>query len=197
MDEGRFILTGKTERSCSAAVLCGGLSSRMGRPKAELLFRGKTLLSWQVDRLLEMEFKDLMVIGNYQCPGARCIGDIVPGCGPLGGIYTALCSAGNPACLIIPVDMPLVPEDTLLEMAESFDLGKDRAILLRHGVIEPFPGVYSTELKEQMRLGLSGTSVSVRAFLKNIPVRTIEYHGKEELLINCNVQEEYLRLLQI
>ena len=35
----------------SAVILAGGRSSRMGRPKAGLPFRGGTLLSWQVEKL--------------------------------------------------------------------------------------------------------------------------------------------------
>ncbi len=200
----------KEVQGCSAAVLCGGRSSRMGRDKAELPFQGGTLLSRQVFRLREMGFPDVMASGDFSCPGARTVPDEIPGCGPLGGMHAVLSAARNPACLFLPVDMPLVPESVILSLVNAFDPARDEAVRLEHaGVIEPLVGVYSAGLAGRIGKMLAAAyewpageepgpprkdAPSVKQFLDTVRTRTVIYRGEERVLSNCNTVEEYLRL---
>ena len=82
----------------SAAVLAGGLSSRMGRDKAALPFDGTTLLDFQVGKLRALGVKDIMISGSEQkIPGARPISDVYPRKGPLSGIHACLAAAKGSA----------------------------------------------------------------------------------------------------
>lgn len=65
-------------------ILVGGRSSRMGRPKAELLVEGRTLLEWMV-RGLAPAFAETLVCGAGAPPGARSVADQHPMAGPLAG----------------------------------------------------------------------------------------------------------------
>jgi len=78
-------------------ILAGGLSSRMGRDKSRLRLGGKTLLA-------------------HIRATARTVGlphriirrDLVPRCGTLGGLYTALMTSQAEASLFLSCDMPFV-----------------------------------------------------------------------------------------
>ena len=99
-----------------AAVLAGGKSSRMGQDKAQLAFGGQTLLERAV-ALLQDAGAELVLIGGGK--GADTVPDLLPYCGPPGGLYSLLDYIrlhygldGSPL-LLIPVDMPLLTVPTL------------------------------------------------------------------------------------
>ena len=99
-------------RAFSGVVLAGGMSSRMGRSKPELLLRGKTLLQWQVEKLRRLGIADILISGSrcFWLPGTRTVPDILPQRGPLGGLHACLDQAENSRCVVLGVDTPLVPE---------------------------------------------------------------------------------------
>jgi molybdenum cofactor guanylyltransferase len=91
-------------RSISAFVLAGGQGSRMGRDKALLEWRGRTLLDHMIERLSAF-YNPVLVVGRGELP------DRIPGLGPLGGLSTALQSTQTQRNLIVAVDLPsLTPE---------------------------------------------------------------------------------------
>ena len=71
----------------------------MGRDKSRLRFGGRTLLS-HIKRAAESTGLPVRVIRR----------DIVPRCGPLGGVYTALTRTKMDHVLFLPCDMPLMSE---------------------------------------------------------------------------------------
>ncbi len=82
---------------CAVAILAGGLSSRMGHDKA-------SLRSGEVS-LLERIHSNAQSLGY---PVHVIAHDIVPRCGPLGGIFTAFASIQAESILFLPCDMPFV-----------------------------------------------------------------------------------------
>jgi molybdopterin-guanine dinucleotide biosynthesis protein A len=84
----------------SVAILAGGRASRFGgRDKSALVVDGRTILETQLARLATVA-EDVMVI--------RAADDVVPGCGPLGGLHAALTRARGDAVLLVACDMPFV-----------------------------------------------------------------------------------------
>jgi molybdopterin-guanine dinucleotide biosynthesis protein A len=93
----------------SAFVLAGGKSTRMGRDKATLPFSGRTLLETAL-AIAGSVTKDVFILGTPELYGAygEVIADIFPGCGPLGGIHSALTHAKSDLNLILAVDTPFL-----------------------------------------------------------------------------------------
>src|SRR3989442_9925793 len=100
----------------SIAILAGGRATRFdGRDKSALVVDGRTILDRQLDELSSLS-DDVMIVGNnregaraFQASVAlRTVPDIVPGCGPLGGLHAALTAARGDAVFVVACDMPYV-----------------------------------------------------------------------------------------
>ncbi|GLQ96361.1 molybdenum cofactor guanylyltransferase [Dyella mobilis] len=85
-------------------VLAGGLSSRMGRDKALLPWRGRPLIEHQIAVLQAAGVDSVQVSGAR--PDYHGIADPIAQLGPVGGIAGIAAACGNAQLLIIPVDMP-------------------------------------------------------------------------------------------
>ena len=177
----------------SAAVLCGGKSSRMGREKAELLYRGVSFLDLQINKLRSIGIEDILIAGHSDPgPGTRPVRDVFPGKGPLSGIHAALQQAENERILVLAVDMPLLPAEHLLSLLEEENA--DAVLWSSDGRTQPLPGVYSKKLLPLCEEILQGNRTSVRMLLDRCSVCAIEYTKDPEYLSNCNTPEEYRRL---
>ena len=107
-------------------VLAGGLSSRMGRDKAALPWRGADLLNTILTKLSTV-CDELIVVANQTCRIERrnviLVADIIPQCGPLSGIHAGLVYAASPQAFITACDMPhLAPQAVLYLYAQMADL---------------------------------------------------------------------------
>ena len=111
-------------RLLEICILAGGLSRRMGRDKARLRLGNRTMLGHIR--------ATARAVGTARCAvrssqrddpiriSARTISrDLVPRCGPLGGIFTALKTTRADAVLFLACDMPFVSAELL-----KFLLGK-------------------------------------------------------------------------
>ncbi|MBI5800911.1 MAG: molybdenum cofactor guanylyltransferase [Verrucomicrobia bacterium] len=83
-------------------ILAGGLSSRMGRDKARLRLRGRTLLAW-VRTAARATGWPVRVIRR----------DLVERCGPLGGVWTALRRSRAGRLVFLSCDMPFVTAELI------------------------------------------------------------------------------------
>ena len=92
-------------------IQAGGISSRMGQNKALMRFNGQILIERILGRVQGLA-DEVLVITNEPEPlrflGVRLVGDLRPGLGKLGGLYTALGVAGQPLVGVIACDMPFV-----------------------------------------------------------------------------------------
>ena len=175
----------------SGIVLAGGISRRMGQNKVELRLNGKTFLEIQVDKFRALGIVDIMLSGAGcpVLPGARVIPDEYTGKGPLGGLHACLRAARNPVCLVVSVDVPLVPVSTLAQLCRAHRGG---VTVLRHGDLEePLIGVYDRAAAKDIAALLEAGRGAVRALQGTVPWNCFDYSGPEEFLINCNTPEDF------
>lgn len=102
------------------------------------------MLVEKVISVLDPLFSDIILVGHFrqEVAGYKTFSDIIPGCGPLGGIYTALVSSGNPYCFVFAADMPNLNMGLIRYMAglkEKADIIIPR---LSKGM-EPLHAIYS------------------------------------------------------
>jgi molybdenum cofactor guanylyltransferase len=148
------------DESCSAIILAGGESRRMGRPKAWLDFHGRPLLTHMVERL-STRFDEIVVVGapGQELPetSARVVRDEVEGKGPVAGLAAGLRAVSRPLAFVTAVDAPLLRlgmVDLLLrEMRED-----DAVVPEWDGELHPLCAVYRPSkvlpvFEEQLRMG--------------------------------------------
>ena len=108
-------ITGTEPAPWTGVVLAGGQSSRMGRDKAHLAWRGQTLLAHARATLQAAGAANVIVSGHYpECSG---IPDAEPGLGPLGGLVSVIAAIPDGVLLVVPVDMPLLTPALLQSLA--------------------------------------------------------------------------------
>lgn len=112
--------------ACCAVLLRGGKSRRMGRDKALLPWKGSTFLETVASRLEFLDEKYLSVAAagsNYDQDSLTDqwvrLPDLIPDCGPLGGIYTALETCVAEWALVVSCDIPVVEQQFLRMLLEE------------------------------------------------------------------------------
>ena len=118
----------------------------MGRDKALLPFRGTTLVE-NLARAVQDAAGSVALIGEpgrYRSLGHPVYPDKFPGCGPLGGVYTALSVSTTDWNLIVACDMPGISADVLRTLLRSAaESGKSCIVATgTSGEVEPLCAVY-------------------------------------------------------
>ena len=99
------------------AIQAGGKSSRMGKDKALMPFRGVPLIQYVMERLSPIA-DEIIVTTNtpdeYRFLDVPLYRDIRPNRGALGGLYTALSSAKGDFVAVVACDMPFASKQFFL-----------------------------------------------------------------------------------
>ena len=121
----------------------------MGQDKALLPFLGQPLIARVLERVAPIADEILVTANqpeNYRFLGVPIIPDLIPGRGPLGGLYTALSAASQPLVAVIACDMPFINPNLLLAERDLL-VQTETDILIPHleGGKEPFHAIYRRE----------------------------------------------------
>lgn len=129
----------------SGVILAGGASRRMGRDKALLDLGGRPLIAVVAERL-RIVADEVIICANqverYAPFADRCVPDVYPGVGTLGGLHAGLAAAAHEWVIVVGCDMPFI-RPALLAWFVAAVANSDLAIL-RHGDggVEPLHAVY-------------------------------------------------------
>ncbi len=190
-------------------VLCGGRSSRMGRPKLALAF-GRELLLQRVCRLLGKVVEPIVVVAAEDQelpelpPGVSVARDEYPDLGPLAGIATGLGALRRRVnrAYVTSCDAPLLKPEFVLEMIRRA-AGAEVAVPFDGDYDHVLAGVYQTTLESTARALLdTGQRRPLRLIEScdavRVPVEELRTVDPElDSLRNANTLQEYQRLLVI
>ncbi len=164
----------------SGAILCGGESSRMGRDKSQLLWRGRTLLECAQYQLSHLQ--QVAVIQK----------DIRPSCGPLGGIHTALMTCPTDAVFVTSCDTPLVDDSVVRQIWERLGDG-DAAVAVDGVGANPLCAVYRKRCLQQVVAQMDSGDTSPQRLIKRLDTRFVPVPREKQ--ININTPAEYRSFL--
>jgi molybdopterin-guanine dinucleotide biosynthesis protein A len=129
-------------------VQAGGQSRRMGQNKAQILLQGRPLISYPLTALACVALQvgiiaaDSTDYANYLTAGVEFYPDQWPGCGPLGGIGTALQNSKYEYVINLACDMPLI-DKALLTLLLQEAAGYQVCVPCdAHGEWQPLCAVY-------------------------------------------------------
>ncbi len=180
------------ETSRSGFVLAGGKSSRMGRDKALLPFRGGTLVEAVAAAVAEAAGR-VTLIGDperYGCFGLPVVADRYPGWGPLAGIHAALTLDQADWNLVVACDMPeLTPAflRSLLEAAEA--AGADCLLPKSAGLPEPLCAVYHRRILPVIQAAMERGVRKVTTGLEGLRMASPDF--PESCFRNLNTSAEW------
>lgn len=188
-------------QNLSAFVLAGGESSRMGRDKAFLELDGRSLLARALE-LARAASADVHVVGP-RAKFARfgsVVEDVRPGCGPLGGIYSALLASSTELNLILAVDTPFIQPVFLDYLREQAEAGSAVVTLPRiGGRYQTLCAVYRRAFAEPAGRALERGLYKIDPLFAEVELRCIEEPELARLAFdprmfdNLNTDEEWRR----
>lgn len=156
-------------RDAAGFVLAGGRSTRMGRDKALVEFRGKPLVAHALG-LCDASGLSTSIAGAHSLLTgfSEVIEDETPDLGPLQGICTALKSCHAEYALFLPVDLPLLPVSLIKYMLRHARITSTLVTLSSvNGFAQTFPVVISRfllpALLEQLNQGRLGCFAAFQA----------------------------------
>ena len=161
----------------TGAVLAGGMSRRMGRPKeGVILWDGRPMIEHVIESLAAL-CRRVVIVGA--CHGLRVapgldiirLADRNPGQGPLAGIETLLASGLDSGYLIVACDQPLLTPHRLRPLLDDADPAVPRFFRAQDGTeLDPFPGYFPAAWLPMVRDALARDQRSVRALVRRTRV---------------------------
>ncbi|MBI5625590.1 MAG: molybdenum cofactor guanylyltransferase [Nitrosomonadales bacterium] len=163
---------------CTAIILAGGDSLRMGRDKANLLLGDQTLLQ-RVIATMQQVFPHVIVSVRYQRPEINFpqVCDELTDGGPLAGLSTALNQITTPWAFVVACDMPFVMTAVIERLAQR--RGERMAVVpVVNGQPQPLAAFYARGCSVAIREILAGDDKhSLRALLERLDVCYVDETG--------------------
>ena len=189
-------------------VLCGGQSSRMGRPKAMLPF-GPELMLQRVVRLVSQEVDRVVVVSAAGQelpelpPAVEIVQDRHPDRGPLEGLAAGLRTLGDRADMAYATacDVPLLVPAFVRRVIELCD-GYQAAVPYIDGFAEPLAAAYSVDVLPHVEAFLAEDRLRPAGLFDVVATRRITAEELADVdpdllsLANVNRPEDYQEALE-
>lgn len=192
--------------SIDAFILVGGRSSRMGRDKATVVFRGLRmvdLVAMAIRSSLPNARISIVAANNDQLAEigevANAEGylvDIDPDIGPVGGLHTAVANSDADWIFVAACDMPLISAQFIAFLVAQIDGNCDVVLPIQpDGRPQPLAALYRIDsVRDQLSvpLGNEVRSPSMRAAITPLKVMEVNYEeyahldDSRRLLTNIN-----------
>ena len=183
-------------KNVSAIILSGGLSTRMGQDKCELVYNGKTFLQHQIDKVRNIGIEDIVLSGyRGTSVNEKIIKDEMM-LGPLSGIYLGLNAIENDRAYVTSVDTIFVHEDVIKKLIdESFATDENILVITHHSKTEPLIAIYKKAIVEKIKDKLDKKDLKVLNLLSEVGCKYVEIDDDDEFM-NINYKDEYNRLTE-
>ena len=156
---------------CTAVILAGGDSRRMGRDKAMLPLGERTLLQHVADSVAQV-FPQVIVSVREPRAGLDLpqVCDALPDGGPLAGLAAALERIETPWLFAVGCDMPFVSPKVIEVLALS-RAGHQAVVPVVQGHPQPLASFYARDCLDAIRdIQAGGGKRSLRALLERLDV---------------------------
>lgn len=173
-------------------ILAGGKSSRMGKDKGLVLLNNIPVIQHIINEVKKLDLNINIITDNhsYNTFGCKCIKDIIPGQGPLGGLYTAMCYTTAEYILLLSCDMPFVTYRVFERLINRCRTTHDEIIACRNeDNLYPFPAFYHVSLKEKVKHHLDHHKLKMQKFIQECSTTKVDVSDmiKEDTCLFSNL----------
>jgi molybdopterin-guanine dinucleotide biosynthesis protein A len=186
----------------TAAIIAGGRAQRLGGlDKGDLVIGGRRIIDRQLSVLGHVA-EHILIVSNdhhrFRSSGLRVCADLMPGAGPLGGLYTALVRSPTARTIVVACDLPFLTVSFLRHLVDRVH-GADAAIPRTADGTEPLCAVYSRTCLEPIRARLERGELRVSALGDAIRVNEIgpaelaSFDPAGTMFFNVNTPDDYTR----
>jgi molybdopterin-guanine dinucleotide biosynthesis protein A len=192
-------------KDTTGIILAGGLSRRLDyKNKALLKIGGKSIIERIINALSEVT-ADILLITNspdeFKHLEIPMFGDIIPGSGSLGGIYTGLKVSETYYNLIIACDMPFI-SPSLLTLLIQQSRGCDVVIPVTPDGHHPTCAIYSKDCIKPIEAQIRSGNLKISDFFPNVRSRKLDFNTLHDrydqiMFFNVNTKEDYLEAISI
>lgn len=157
----------KVNAPVEAFILAGGLSRRMGSPKALLDVGGSPMIA-HVARVVASVASSVTLVSDrseeVSFLGLPVIPDLHPASGPLGGLHAALMAARSDAVLLVSCDLPFLTSELLSGLIRHHGLRP--ATVPRTDRLHPVCAMYDRSLADLADKSIREGRRSMLSFLE-------------------------------
>jgi molybdopterin-guanine dinucleotide biosynthesis protein A len=156
----------------TVAILAGGQSRRMGQDKAFVRLGDRPMIAHVLDAVAGLAAERLIIANPgpaYAALGVPVVADLIPACGPLGGLYTALMAMRTPWLLLVGCDMPWLQRPVLAWLAGLRGESADFPIIVPEweGRLHPLHALYARPCAEAILPRLHAGELRMHAFVRS------------------------------
>jgi len=159
----------RSEQEYSGIILAGGQNSRMG---ITLIEHAIAILAPLCGNIIISANHD-----HFDSYGYPVVGDLFPGCGPMGGIFSALTKSETHINLVIPTYTPFVTPEIyrhLISHAGSFDV----IVPVDHdSFYQPLCAVYSRSVLPAMEAQINERILGFTPLLNKVEIIEVHFHS--------------------
>ena len=169
----------------------------MGAEKGLQELCGKPLIQYAIEALSGL-CKTIIISSSsnaYQSLGYKIVADIVPGIGPMGGIYSGMKQSVTRQNLVLSCDLPFVTAELLSYILKNSE-GSQVAIPWQGGQhYEPLCGFYELSILDQLSNYIQNANYKLPDLFEEISVNKLIINNKlefftESLFINVNSKHD-------
>lgn len=179
----------------TGVVLAGGKSSRMGREKGLIEVQGVRMIE-RILQELDAVVPEVIISSNgdlYNDLNRKVYADIIPGCGPMSGIHSALVHSTTEKILVAGCDMPFINRAVFSQLIAKAD--EAEVVVPVHGrnEREPLCAIYSKFCLARLEDLLKNGKWKMKEALPHFQVLEIPFNDKEiyeKYFMNINTPRE-------
>lgn len=184
-----------SDQPVTGIVLAGGRGSRMGHVDKGLVeLDGKRLVEHVIDRIRD-HVDELIISCNRNLEIYQQYGTVVPDRnpgfpGPLMGILSAAEEVSSPLCLVVPCDMPRLPDDLCPRLLST--LGTHELCLVHDGQrLQPLVALLKSEVTDSIEEYLLAGNSSVMGWIERLDAVTLDFSDKSHAFDNINTPRDH------
>jgi len=181
-----------------SGILVGGMSRRMGRPKALLPVEGGTLLERTVHVAASVT-PEVVLLGRpaFELPDSLrhlvVVDDVTPDCGPIGGLASFFEKVPASDCLLLACDMPVLSSQLLCRLIAASTDSVDAVVPREVGakLIHPCCALYRSSAAPAVSASIAEGRYDLYGLISRLRWTSLVMNPSEALLLtNWNLPSD-------